>query len=103
MADQQYSGECLIGLMRTFDDLIHRKYRPKPENERDGRIYTDPLLVATVPLAPLIFVDTEARDEDLKKLMVEERERRERLQQQEQADDIRLRRYNDEWIKNNIH
>ena len=38
----------------------------------------------------------------LAKLKAEERERQERFEQQIQADDARLREYNEQWIKNNV-
>lgn len=96
LSDPNYiNAKALEGFMRTFDYALNGQYNLGTQN-----------------------VDADA----LKKLMVEERERRERLEQQKQTlqasfwltfpplkailpfrDNIRLRRYNREWIKNNIH
>jgi len=77
-SDQNYiNGRALEGLINAVDRAINRKHD---------------FGIAELPNG----------EDGLKKLMVEERERKERLAKQEEADSIRLREYNDEWIKNNI-
>jgi hypothetical protein len=76
--DDDINGLALEGILRALDRAINRKHDLENAEPCTG-------------------------DEDLKRLMAEERERKERFEQPVQADDIRLRKYNEEWIKNKIH
>lgn len=77
-SDRNYINRwALEGLMRSVDRALTRRHDLENAEPDHG-------------------------DEDLKKLMVEERDRKERFEREVQSDDIRLRKYNDEWIKNNI-